>query len=227
VALALIGLLIVPMTLANMTQFLLAARAMHVIRATQARELTLIERLRDVPGLALNLSPDVPLLGNVSARRYFTAIDQFGAPHIDGVSDDLPGPDGTALNAVAVQLLGDAISAGPAGAPGPTAQVLSVIRGYATDDVAPGCTLLQTSSGTAQATWSPPTAGVAIRMTGAAQLQLAAGLFEPADAPVADGLRDAIRGGDTFWLPALPRPFSWTLALSVTGEARLQVCSLE
>lgn len=215
-ALVLIGLLIVPMTVANMSQFFLAARAMHVMRATEARELTLIERLRSVPGLAMNVSPDVPLLGNVSARRYFTAIDRFGAPHIEGVSDDLPGPDSSALNAVAMRLLGDAIRVGPDGVPGPGGP-----------SGAPGCTLLTTSSGRAEATWSPTSPGLAIQTEGTADLELSVGIFPPADAALPDAVASALKRGDTIWLPALPESLKWTLTLNVTGDAAVLVCGRE
>jgi hypothetical protein len=216
VALALIGLLIVPMALANMTQFFLAARALHVIRATEARELTLMERLRDVPGLAANVSPDIALLGNLSPTRYFAAIDQFGAPHIDGVSDDLPGPDSTALNALALNLLGDAIEVGPDGMPGPAGSP---------DE--PGCTVLSTTSGRAQQAWSPTSTGLAIRIEGTADLQLSAGLFPPGDAPLPDFVANALGRGEAIWLPVLPKPFAWSLTLTVTGEADVHVCSRE
>jgi hypothetical protein len=226
-ALALIGLLIVPMTLANMTQFFLAARALHVIRATEARELTLIERLRNVPGLALDVSPDIKLLGNVSPRRYFTAIDQFGAPYVEGASTDLPGPDATALNAVAVQLLGDAIGIGPDGAPGPTAPSLSVVGGSATPDESPACTLLTVSSGIAEAAWSAPSSGVAIMSAAEPeQIRLFIGLFEPADTDAPEAVSvAALQRGETIWLPALPDSFGWTLRLEVAGDAAVRVCS--
>jgi hypothetical protein len=215
-ALALIGLLIVPMALANMTQFFLAARALHVMRATEARELTLMERLREVPGLAVNVSPDIALLGNLSAKRYFAAIDQFGAPHIEGVSDELPGPDSTALNALAMNLLGDAIRVGPDGAPGPAGSP---------DE--PGCTVLSTKSGRAEETWSPTSAGLAIRIEGSADFQLSAGVFPPGDSPLPDRVLTALARGETIWLPALPEPFAWTLTLWVTGEANVHVCARE
>jgi hypothetical protein len=230
-ALALIGLLIVPMVLANMTQFFLAARALQVLRATEARELTLIERLRDVPGLAMDVSPDIELLGNVSARRYFTAIDQFGSPHVEGASGDLPGPDGSRLNSVAMQLLGDAITVGPDGAPGSSPPLLSVVRGSVAPDDAAACSLLAPASGEAEASWSPPTSGVAIQVLDPSadlpsqQIELLVGLFAPADAPADATVLEAIRSGGTIWLPALPESLSWTLTLKVTGDAGVRICS--
>ncbi|HUP83717.1 MAG TPA: hypothetical protein VM284_05975 [Candidatus Limnocylindria bacterium] len=230
IALALIGLLIVPMTLANMTQFFLAARALQVIRATEARELTLIERLRDVPGVDMDVSPDGELLGNVAPGRYFTAIDQFGSPHIAGASDDLPGPDGARLNAVAMQLLGDAVTIGPPGGSGTAAPALNVLSGMASPDGAAACTILRPLSGAGEATWSPSAAGVAFRLEGAADrdpavVQLFLGLFEPADQPADATIQAAVQRGETIWLPPLPDSLHWTLRVSVDGDLAVHVCS--
>lgn len=179
--------------------------------------------------LTIWLAADPELLPQVTARLYFAAIDRFGTPTIVSATpaDEIPGPDAPALNALALRLLGDAISVGPTGVPGPSPPALSVARGSAVPDDAPACTRLRPSSGTAEATWISPAAGLAIRTEGPAQLRLSAGLFEPADAPLTAALREAIHAGDTIWLPALPQPFSWTLTLSVTGDAPVHVCSME
>jgi hypothetical protein len=132
------------------------------------------------------------------------------------VSDDLPGPDSTALNALALNLLGDAIEVGPDGMPGPAGSP---------DE--PGCTVLSTTSGRAQQAWSPTSTGLAIRIEGTADLQLSAGLFPPGDAPLPDFVANALGRGEAIWLPVLPKPFAWSLTLTVTGEADVHVCSRE
>jgi hypothetical protein len=224
---ALIGLLVVPMALGNMTQLVLAARAMHEQRATELRELGLMVRLRDSPGLAMDVTPDPAFLAQVTARDYFLAIDRFGTPQIaiDRPADDLPGPDGSALNAVAMRLLGAAVTIGPSGQPGPAAPVLNVISGIDAPDDAPACTLLTTASGQAQATWSPSATGVLIRIDGPGEVTAFTGLFEPVDQPVDATELAALQRGDTIWLPALPPSLSWSMRIEVHGDAVVHVCS--
>ena len=224
-----VGLLIVPMALGDMTQFVLAANAMRPLRLTELRELALIEKLRDVPGLDLDLAADPNLLPQVTARHYFIAIDRFGTP---GIPNHWPADyagrnpaDNTALNALAMRLLGGAMAIGPHGVPRSRPPDLNAASGTVAAGDPPGCTQLNPVSGEAAASWSPPTRGVAFIADEGVQLQLFVGVYEPADAPVDAKLLEAVRRGDTVWLPALPAGLSWNLTLIVRGDAAVQVCS--
>ncbi|MEA2676524.1 MAG: hypothetical protein QOJ81_665 [Chloroflexota bacterium] len=231
---ALIGMLVVPMALGNMTQFVLAANAMRPLRLTELRELALMVKLRDVPGLALDAPSDPDLLPQVTARQYFAAIDRFGTPQIPNHGPaDYGGhnaSDNTALNALVLRLLGGAITVGPDGAPAAAAPTLEVVSGTTAPDGRYGCTALTPASGAAQATWSPSSAGVAIYAEQATDVdappvQLFIGFFAPADAPVDATILAAVQGGETIWLPALPESLHWTLTLKVDGNAVVHVCS--
>lgn len=224
---ALIGLLVVPMSLGNMTQFVGAARASRELRATELRELALMVQLRDSASLALDVSPDPAIMPQVTAQKYFAAVDRFGTPQVaaDRPADNLPGPDASALNAVALRLLGSAVSVGPGGSPAAVAPALVVADGSASPNGVSGCTLLKTVSGEAVATWSPPTSGVAISADGQATVQAFLGLFEPVDQPVDASVGAAIQRGETIWLPTLPPSLTWSLSVKVDGDAVLHVCS--
>jgi hypothetical protein len=226
-----VGLLIVPMVLGNMAQLYLAARAMQPLRASELRELALIAGLRDVPGLNLDIASDPDLLPQVTARQYFIAIDRFGTPRlaINDPADDLPGPDATRLNALAVRLLGDAITIGPDGVPAPSAPVLNVTSGTAGPDRA-GCASLTSSNGTATATLAVGSAGISIStlpIAGPEKVysQLSLGLFQPADAPLDAALLAQVGRAETIWLPALPDPYSWQLSVRVYGNAVALICA--
>ena len=225
----LVGLLIVPMAFGNMVQLTLAANAMRPLRLTELRELALMVQLRDVPGLALDVAPDADLLPQVTARRYFEAIDRFGTPQIPNHwPADYQGQDpsdNSALNALALRLLGGAIAIGPAGDPGPSAPTLTVAAGTSASDDAAACTLLTTTSDRAEAAWVPPASGVAMGLAGSAEVQLFIGLYAPGDVPVETTVLAALQRGETVWLPVLPESHHWTLTLRVSGDTTVRICS--
>jgi hypothetical protein len=203
---AAVGALILPMALGNMVQFVLAARAMEPLRATELRELALMERLRETPGLALDTYADTAVLGPITARQYFAAVDQFGEPQLASgkPADDLPGPDAPALNALAVRLLGGAIAF--------------------PQDEAQNCSILATAAG--HATWSPGPGSVAIHTTDAqAGVQLSLGVFDPADAPLDPAIQAIIARGAAFRLPDLPPPLAWKISIAVEGDAVVHICT--
>lgn len=230
-----VGVLIVPMALGNMAQFYLAARAMQPLRLTELRELALIEGLRDVPQLNLDIAADPDILPQVTARQYFIAIDRFGAPQIPNHwPADYAGnnpSDNTALNALAMRLLGEAITVGPDGTPASRAPALDIITGSAAPSEEPGCAALTSLDADATATWTAQAAGVAIHTEPATlnkpYVQLSLGLFRPADAPIGSPLIDEVGRGETIWLPALPHPYSWQLSVRLYGDALVRICSMQ
>jgi hypothetical protein len=220
-------LLIVPMVLGNMVQFWLAGRAMEPLRATEQRELALMVKLRDTPGLAVDVMADTALLPQVTARQYFTAIDRFGEPRIasGNPAADLPGPDATALNELTQTLLGGAVAIGPDGSPSAAAPTLEVTTGTAAPDFGAGCTALTTVAGTADASWMPPTSALTINTEGKAVVAVFLGLFEPVDSPINPLLLASVSHGDTLWLPNLPSGLNWHMRVTATGNATLHICS--
>ena len=212
-----------------MVQLTLAANAMRPLRLTELRELALMVQLRDVPGLALDVAPDADLLPQVTARRYFEAIDRFGTPQIPNHwPADYQGQDpsdSSALNALALRLLGGAIVLGPGGYPGPVAPTLTVAAGTSASDDAAACTLLTTTSNRAEAAWVPPASGLAMGLEGSAEVQLFIGLYAPADVPVETTVLAALQRGETVWLPVLPESHHWTLTLRVSGDTTVRICS--
>jgi hypothetical protein len=205
---------------------------MQPLRATEIRELALMVKLRDVPGLDHDIASDEDLLPRVTARQFFAAIDRFGTPRIavNNPANDLPGPDAAALNALAMRLLGGAIAAGPQGAPGPFAPALTLTQGTVAPDDIPECALVRASSGEIEVTWAPASPGVAIQVIQQGvdlpdpQVQMLMGLYEPADAPAPSPVLEAIRNGATIWLPALPESLHWTLKVKVTDAAHVRIC---
>jgi hypothetical protein len=226
---ALVGLMVVPMALGGMLQFVGAARASRELRATELRELALMTRLRASPDLAMDVSPDPAMMPQVTAGQYFAAIDRFGTPEVAASrpADDLPGPDAASLNVVALRLLGHAIAVGPAGHPAALTPDLVVARGVASPGDAPGCTMLRTASGEADATWSPPASGVAIRTEGQGEAHAFLGLYEPVDQRMDPAMEAALQRGETIWLPRLPPFLVWTTRVKLSGDAMIHVCSRE
>jgi hypothetical protein len=116
-----IGVVVLAVTLviaSNLTQLVGSGRAMRVLRANELAVLRLISANRTVAGMSLDLTPDVDLMPQVTARRYLVAIARFGEPHVADEAD----PTGVAaliqpalLNRAALRLFGPGFA--PTGVP--------------------------------------------------------------------------------------------------------------
>lgn len=226
---ALVGVLIVPMALGNMFQFVGAARASRGLRALELREIALMTRLRDSPSLTLDAAPDPFYLSGITARRWFELVDRFGDPQVaaDRPGDDLPGPDAAALNAVASRLLFGAITVTPDGKSATTRPSLVVASGATDAGDTEGCTRLATVEGEADATWSPGTSGLGLTTDGRSEISGFLGLFAPVEQPMDASWNAALGRGDTIWLPSLPETLRWQVRVRVTGDGVLYVCNRE
>jgi hypothetical protein len=131
-------ILIALMVLGNMLQFVGAARAMRDLRATEVAELRLLERLRTAGGLATEISPDPALMPQVTAAKYFEAVDRFGSPITGFWPDPKATVDQHAVAAAALRLLTPQITTVSGTVSGPDPSLLEA-RGAGVRRVSPGC----------------------------------------------------------------------------------------
>jgi hypothetical protein len=130
--------LVAVMILGNMLQFVGAARAMRDLRATEVAELRLLERLRGAAGLAADVSPDPGLMPQVTAAKYFEAVDRFGSPTTGFWLDPKASVDEHAVAATALRLLTPQITTVRGTVSGPAPSLLEA-RGAGVRGVGPGC----------------------------------------------------------------------------------------
>jgi hypothetical protein len=133
----------------NLTQLVGSGRAMRGLRANELAVLRLISANRTVPGMSLDVSPDVELIPQVTADRYLAAVGRFGEPAVV----DEPDPaeqaalvDPGRLNRAALRLFGAAFA--PVGRPATTGPDDVVSEG--SDAVVPGppgCVVVPPSPG--------------------------------------------------------------------------------
>jgi hypothetical protein len=208
----------------NVAQLIGAGRAMFGLRATMLEELRLAQSARDVPGLALDVSPDMILMPQVTVRRYLAAVDRFGAPRL-AIDDEAEGvtaaADSGTVNAAALVMLGRAF-----------------VPGGALDDVPPdaisasdgalgepngGCVPL-VGPGAVEAHWQlQDGAGFSIHAEPATAIVLSLGVRSDALAPVTDRMAaDAADGG--IRPPKLPSGAPWFGA--VRSDRPVTICGI-
>lgn len=218
-----LALLIVPMVIGNMRQFVGAARATRDLRATELAELQLIEAIRDVPGLALDISPDATLIPQVTARRYLAALDRFGAPALGW--DWHVAVDGRAVDAAALRLLGPAIRLDLR--PGSTRVTpdLEVSGATTATSSEPGCASVRPSGG--HATAKLPAGGRIIWMTGlmAGRSTVLVGVVGQPSAILDGPPRDALLDGRPIALPDLPDAYRWRIEVRSDAGAPFEICT--
>ncbi len=219
----LFGLLIVPMVIGNMRQFAGAARASRDLRATELAELQLIEAIRDVPGVALDVSPDETLIPQVTARRYLAAVDRFGAPSLGW--DWQVATDGGAVNAAALRLLGPAMRLDlPPGSTRVTPD-LEVSGATTAAGSEPGCASVRPSGG--QATARFPADGRMIWMTGlmAGLSTVLVSVVGPPSAVLDGPPWNALLDGQPIALPDLPDAYRWQIEVRSDGGTPFEICT--
>lgn len=216
-------LLLVPMVMGNMAQFVLAARASKSLRATEIAELNLVVAVQSVSGVNLDVSPDADYVPQLTGRTYLVVVGRFGAPTLPW--DWESAVDGGRVNAAAVRLLGPSIrTVRPPAAAGGEPQ-LEITAGSVEHGTSSGCSLVRPSSPSTtvsiairdgQAFWlqSPPTG--ALLMVGVVD-----GPYAAMDGPVGSALANE----QAVILPSLPAPYRWQAQLVSVGTQPFEVCS--
>ena len=218
-----IFLLIVPMAMGNMAQFVGAARGSRSIRATELAELRLVEAVRSVPGVDLDVSPDPDYIPQLTGRTYLAAIERFGAPTLGW--DWEYSADSRRVNLAAVRLLSSSIRTVVPPSSGGSAPRLEVKGGSVDGGNSIGCSLVRPSSPDAavsiaiedgQAYWihSPP-AGVLLMV----------GVVDEPSAAMDGAVGEALVSGQAVILPRLPEPYRWQAQLVSLGTQPFEVCS--
>jgi hypothetical protein len=213
--------LIVPM--GNMAQFVGAARQSKIIRATEVAELRLVEAVRSIPGVDLDVSPDPDYIPQLTGRTYLAAIERFGAPTL--AWDWESSADSTRVNLAAVRLLGPSIGTVAPPSSGGSAPQLTVKAGSAERGASSNCSLVRPSGPDAavmiaiqdgQAFWlqSPPT-GVLLRV----------GVVDKPSAALDESVGKSLANGQAVVLPGLPTPYRWQVQLTSLGTQSFEVCS--
>jgi len=207
----------------NLTQMIGSGRAMRGLRATMVAELEFLESVRGVPGLALDESPDVDLLPQVTPRRYLAAVDRFGPPGLAIAR----GPDGSMVdvnaarfNAAALQMLRGAFSRGanPAAAP---PEGLTVDGGEGRDD-GNGC-ITAAASGPLVVRWNVgPGDGFWVDKGLDAQATIRMGVEPRELAAAPPSVADRVIDGLVIIPPTLTDGTSWYAEIDAPGP--LTVC---
>jgi len=216
-------LLIVPMAMGNMAQFVGAAEGSKSIRATELAELRLVEAVRSVPGVDLDTSPDPDLIPQLTGRRYLTAIDRFGAPTL--AWDWESAANSLNVNLAAVRLLGPSIRVEAPPRANGSAPRLEIKGGTVEGGTSSACGLVLPANPDAvvsiaiedgQAFWleSPP-AGVLLMVS----------VVDEPSAALDGSLAKSLANGQAVILPSLPAPYRWQAQLVSLGTQSFEVCS--
>ena len=219
----LIGLLIIPMVIGNMRQIVGAARASRFMRATELAELRLIEAVRDESGLALDVSPDLALIPQVTARKYLAAVDRFGAPTLGW--DWSVGVDPAAVNAAAVRLLDQAIRLDAATPPATTGPVVEVTGASTAQGIDPACVLVIPNDGQASATWAADGRAIWLKHVAPDQSSFLVGVMGVPSAALEGKAKEAFLAGRPIKLPDLPTGYRWRVTLRSDTEQPFEVCA--
>lgn len=215
--------LIVPMAMGNMAQFVGAARQSKIIRATEVAELRLVEAVQSIPGVDLDVSPDPDYIPQLTGRTYLAAIERFGAPTL--AWDWESSADSTRVNLTAVLLLGPSVRIVAPPGSGGSAPQLTVKGGSVDRGTSSSCSLVRPSGPDAavmiaiqdgQAFWlqSPPT-GALLRV----------GVVDKPSAALDESVGKSLTNGQAVVLPSLPTPYRWQVQLTSLGTQSFEVCS--
>ena len=204
----------------NATQFLGAGRAMRVLRIDEVAELRLLEELRTDTGLDRDISPDPELVPQVTAERYFQAIDQFGSPRLwieQGQPSVVSAEANPArVNAAALRLLHRAFDLG-----GHTV----VVRDSSTIVVDPPGSILGLPDGCLRmsgplpfrAHWTvPPGTGIRIASDHGSGPSVGLGLRPEGLQRPGDDVMGALEGGKAVIPPTLPAGMHWQAELRLS-----------
>ncbi len=210
----------------NLAQFVGAARGMRDLRATMMAELQLVDRARAVDGLAMDRSPDVDYIPQVTPRLYLAAIDRFGPPGlavVRGPDGALANVDSAHLNAAALELLADGFQTGGTSAPGPPADL--VVEGGVIGSQGQGC-VNATGPGSLVARWYVGAGeGFSVLPGTGTQVDVRLGVESMGLAPVTGSIATKVAAGRAVLPPALPDGAPWYVAVQANGP--VTICRVE
>jgi len=219
---AAIFLLIVPMSIGNMRQFVGAARGEKAIRATEVAELDLVEAVRSVPGVDLDVGIDPDYVPQLTGRDYLAVLERFGRPTL--AWDWESAANSQAVNMTAVRLLGTAVGVVSPPVSGAVAPQLDVADGTAEAGTSAGCSLVR-PSGPATVV-SVPVDGRAIWLKSSPPgIVLLVGIAGQPSASMGGRASDALANGQALILPKLPEPYRWQATLAQAGTQPFEICS--
>jgi hypothetical protein len=215
--------LIVPMAMGNMAQFVGAARQSKIIRATEVAELRLVEAVRSIPGVDLDVSPDPDYIPQLTGRTYLAAIERFGAPTL--AWDWESSADSTRVNLTAVRLLGPSIRIVAPPGSGGSAPQLEIKGGSVEAGTSSGCSLVRPSSPDAAVSMAIEDGHAFWLQSPPAGVLLMVGVADKPSAAIDGSVRKALANGQAVVLPTLPAPYGWQVRLESLGTQSFEVCS--
>jgi hypothetical protein len=217
-------ILIALMVLGNMLQFVGAARAMRDLRATEVAELRLLERLRTAGGLATEISPDPALMPQVTAAKYFEAVDRFGSPITGFWPDPKATVDQHAVAAAALRLLTPQITTVSGTVSGPDPSLLEA-RGAGVRRVSPGCVEIEPQDAEYHVALGVFDRAFTLSGPGARDVTISLGLSGYAGEPLPVDLGQAVQRGSAVGLSRLPSSLAWVVNLDGLGSPPEGFCS--
>ena len=192
------------------------------MRATMVAELRLIEAMRSVPGLAMDASPDVELIPQLTPRLYLAAIDRFGSPGLGldrGADGDFRYVDDARVNATSLRLLAGAFVPGGGPATGPPTGL--VIEGGSVRPADDGC-VIATGAGRWVARWAVgPNDGFSVRSNEGAHADVLLGVEADGLAAVPATIAALVGDGGPVTPPQLPGGEPWYAAVEADGPVAI------
>jgi hypothetical protein len=217
--------LVAPMILGNMLQFVGAARAMRDLRATEVAELRLLERLRTSGGLAADVSPDPGLMPQVTAAKYFEAVDRFGSPTTGFWFDPKASVNEDAVAAAALRLLPIGITTATGSVDGPDPLLLEASAAEVRR-VSPGCVEIHPQESTYHVALGVADGAFTLSGPGAGGVMISVGLSGYSRGSIPADLRQALMAGSALSLSRLPRDLTWVVYLDGVVAAEERICSI-
>jgi hypothetical protein len=198
--------------LGNAIQLVDQAIAQTDLMRTENAELRTLELFRGGPDMALNRPLDDAIMPQLTASRYFAAIDELGSPVPSSTPDSLSSLPMQAVDQEMVVLFGDALRITNASA--------QTTQGLA-------CQKLDSSAGSILDFRVPDGGSIVMRASIAGEADFSLGFLEP---PPSEPLQKVKLPAATLLLVHLPdtgRPVMWRLRITTAALGELQVCGAD
>ena len=196
--------------LANAIQLVEQAIAQTDLMQTENAELRTLELFRGAPDMALHRPLDDRIMPQLTASRYFAAVDELGSAVPASTPTSLSNLPIRAVDHEMVVLFGDALKV--------TAEAPLSTQGMP-------CQEVDSSAGAIIDLQVPDGGSMVMRASIAGNAALSLGFLAP---PSADGLQSVALGAATLervQLPNTGRPIFWRLRITTGPVGNLQVCS--
>lgn len=193
---------------ANATLLAQQSLAWVSIMHTENDELRVVELFRGAPDMQMNAPLDPVVIPQLTAARYYGAIDDVGSPVPPSVPFSLTGLDQKAVDQQLVSLFGPALTAEPSPGTSPTGS----------------CQVVNSTAGAALVTQVQAGQSITLLSERGGDASFALGYFQPPTSrpsrttQLLPGVPEVVR------LPDTGRPIDWRLRATVASAGNLTIC---